>query len=152
MKTRYAVSDDLLKVWKMCWAAYKEVENITAERVDPELLFDWIEGAMKQAPCVLLIKEEKIIGFWGLCTFRPKWSHDAILGDYMFYVLPEHRCMKAVETLKTAVLAVADQFGLNFKLSYLIPDKKDARIRLFEKVGFEVTGVTGVYRGNNNGR
>ncbi len=152
MKTRHAIPSDLLDVWRLCWKAKKELQSITPETVDPELLMDWIEEAMGQAPCVLLVKDGVTIGFWGLCTCRARWSHDVILADYMFYVLPEHRSMKAVEHLKTAVQAVADQLGLNLQLSYLFTDKKDAHIRLFEKVGFEVHGVMGVYRGNKNGR
>lgn len=137
----------------MAWRGYRELSTIVPEKVEADLLFDWIVEAKRQAPCVLLEKDGKIIGFWGLCTLKPRWSHDVILGDYMFYVYPEHRSMQAVKLLKMAVEAVADHYDLNLKLSYLFvadePRKKAAHIRLFEKVGFAVIGVMGIYRGKN---
>jgi hypothetical protein len=151
LKTRYAELKDLAEVLELTWRGYKELESIAPVKYKPDLLYkEVILPSWRRAPCVLLEKENQIIGMWGLTTYRVHGSTDSILADYMFYIIPEHRSLKAVEALKKAVISVADQFNLNMKLSYLFTDKKDAHIKLFEKVGFKVTGVLGTYEGNKD--
>lgn len=153
MKTRYAERKELADVLELTWRGYKELEDIAPVTYKPDLIYkDIILPSWHRAPCVLLEKDNEIIGMWGLTTYRVHGSAESILADYMFYILPEYRSIKAVEALKKAVLDVADQFKLNMKLTYLFTDKKDAHIRLFEKVGFRITGVQGVYEGNKDGK
>ena len=103
MLVRNATIADLPTVYRMAWDGYKELKDVAPEAVDPDLLWNWVLKAHTQAPQVLLEKDGEIIGFWGLCTVRAAWSYDYVLADYMFYILPEHRSMKATKQLKDAV-------------------------------------------------
>ncbi len=144
---RYAKEQDLPQVYKLCWEGYKELKEIVPEKVDPDLLWNWIVKAHSQAPQVLLEKNGEIIGFWGLCTTKAAWSHDLMLADYMFYILPEHRSLKATKQLKDAVCEVADNFNLTLRLSYLFKGKMPLHARIFGMMGFTVRGFIGFYKG-----
>ena len=147
MLIRYAEEKDLPTVYKLCWAGQRELKEIIPERVDPDLLWNWILKAYSQAPQVLLEKDGEIIGLWGLCTMQAAWSYDAVLADYMFYVLPEHRSLKATKRLKDAVCSVADQHKLTLRLSYLFTGKMPLHARIFAMMGFTVRGFIGFYKG-----
>ena len=146
LKTRYATLSDLPEVYEMTLAGHKDLGGTLPETINPEKLDNWIYEAYRQAPCVLL-EDKEIIGMWGLCTFIPKWSNDVVLGDYMLYIKPEHRSIKAIELLTQAVCDAADSFNLSLRLNYIIPNRFDAHKRLFERMGFEPKGIIGFYKG-----
>lgn len=147
LSTRYATYKDLPTVCKLTLEGFRELKETAPESVNPEKLVDWVHEAFNQAPCVLLEKNNEIIGMWGLCTLIPKWSNDPVLGDYMLYIIPEHRSLKAIQILTKAVKDTADSFNLPLRLNYLINDKFDAHKRLFEKMGFKASGIIGIYKG-----
>lgn len=148
MLVRYATESDLPDVYRLSWAGYKELKEILPEKVDPDLLWNWVIKAYRQAPQVLLEKDGEIIGFWGLCLIKAEWSHDVILADYMFYVLPEHRTIKATKQLVKAVCDVADKHKLTFRQCYLFKGKMPVHARIFGMMGFTVRGLVGFYKGN----
>lgn len=144
---RHATFEDLPILFKLAWAGYKELKEIAPERVDPDLLYKWVEKAYSQAPQVLLEKDGQIIGFWGLCLIKAEWSYDILLADYMFYVLPEHRTIKATKQLVRAVCDVADQHGLTFRQCYLFKGNLPLHARIFAMMGFKACGLVGFYKG-----
>ena len=147
MLVRNATIADLPTVYRMAWDGYKELKDVAPEAVDPDLLWNWVLKAHTQAPQVLLEKDGEIIGFWGLCTVRAAWSYDYVLADYMFYILPEHRSMKATKQLKDAVCTVADKLNLTLRLSYLFKGKMPLHARIFGMMGFKIRGFIGFYKG-----
>lgn len=147
MLVRNAEIEDLPTVYRLAWAGYKDLKEIVPETVDPDLLWNWVVKAHKQAPQVVLEKDGEIIGFWGLCTTKAAWSYDFILADYMFYILPEHRSMKATKRLKNAVCDVADSLNLTLRLSYLFKGKMPLHARIFCMMGFTIRGFIGFYKG-----
>ena len=146
MITRYAETEDLPTVYLLAWQGYKELKEIAPEKVDPDLLWQWILKAHSQAPQVILEKDGEIIGLWGLCTIKAAWSHDVMLADYMFYILPKHRSFKATKQLKEAVCSVADKFKLTLRLSYLFKSKAPVHARIFAMMGFSTSGFIGFYK------
>ena len=148
MLVRYARESDLPTVYRMSWAGYKDLKDVAPERVDPDLLWKWVNTAYKQAPQVLLEKDGEIIGFWGLCLTRAAWSYDTLLADYMFYIRPEHRSIKATKALVRAVKDVADQLNLTLRLCYLFKGKLPVHVRIYHMMGFSVSGLVGFYKGN----
>lgn len=152
MSVRYADRSDLPEIYTLAWAGYKDLKGVVPEKVDPDLLWNWINTAYAQAPQVLLEKDGQIIGFWGLCTLKAAWSHDAILADYMFYIRPEHRSYKATKALKDAVCEVADKSNLTLRLNYLFKGKLPLHARIFAMMGFKAQGLVGFYKGNGHGK
>lgn len=145
MIVRHATPEDLPTLYKLCWAGYRELSP--PERVDPDLLWDWVVEAFHQAPQLILVKDGQIIGFWGLCFIKAAWSYDRMLADYMFYILPNHRSLKASRLLVQAVKGIADSFNLTFRQSYLFKGKLALHIRIFQMMGFSVSGLIGFYKG-----
>ncbi len=148
MRVRYANESDLPEVYRLCWAGYKDLKDIAPEKVDPDLLWKWIIKAHKQAPQLLLVDGDEILGFWGLCTVKAAWSYDWVLADYMFYIKPDNRSLKATQKLVQAVKDVADSYNLTFKQSYLFKGKLPVHVRIFNMMGFSVSGLIGFYKGN----
>lgn len=147
LDTRYAEQKDLATVYRLVWAGYRELKDVIPDDVDPDLLRNWVNEAYRQAPQVLLEKDGEIIGVWGLCTIKAKWARNYLLADYMLYILPEHRSLKAITTLKKAVCDVADKHNLTLRLSYLFKGKLPLHVRIFTMMGFDVCGLIGFYKG-----
>lgn len=147
MLVRYANASDIPEVYRLAWAGYKDLKEIAPERVEPDLLMNWVKKAYKQAPQVLLEKDGEIIGFWGLCLIKAAWSHDVLLADYMLYIKPEHRSFKAIKELTKAVKSYADQSKLTLRLCYLFKGKLPVHLKIFGMMGFSVCGLVGFYKG-----
>jgi len=148
MSTRHAEQKDIAEIYRLSWAGYKELKDIAPEKVDADLLLQWIYKAYAQAPQILLEKDGKIVGFWGLCTIKAAWSHDILLADYMFYILPEHRSIRATRQLVKAVKDVADQSKSTFRQCYLFKGRLPLHARIFAMMGFSACGLVGFYKGN----
>lgn len=99
------------------------------------------------APCFLLVIDDNICGIAGLTVVTSSHNGDASLSDYMFYVLPEHRSLRTLNSLVREVKAFADEKNLPLKLEFVADFDENIRKRLFEMNGFKKCNLVGVYNG-----
>ena len=145
--TRYADIEDLPIVCWLCIMALEELADQLPAKPDPDRVIDAILSDWACAPCIILENQGEIIGFYGLTTYRPKYSNDTVLGDYMLYVKPDKRNYKALVLLSIAARDVADKFGLALDLNFITPANLNIKTRFLEKMGAKITGVKGLYDG-----
>lgn len=147
MKTRYADIGDLPIVAELCIMGLQELSSQLPAKLSQEKLLDSILQYWACAPCILLENNSEIVGFYGLTTYYPYYSEDAVLGDYMLYIKPEHRTYKAAKALSLAARAVADEFKLLFDLNFVTPGDLKTKSRFLENMGAQTVGVKAVYDG-----
>lgn len=144
---RYAEADDLPIVAVLYKMALDELKDILPVKPDDENIINCVLTNWACAPCILLEKGSEIVGFYGLTTFKPKYSNDAVLGDYMLFILKEHRTYKAAKMLALAARDVADRFNLPLDLNFIAPGDFRAKSRFLENMGAKIVGVKAVYYG-----
>lgn len=147
MMTRYAGIGDLPIVAELCIMGLQELSGQLPAKLSQDKLLDSILQYWACAPCILLENNSEIVGFYGLTTYYPYYSEDAVLGDYMLYIKPEHRTYKAAKALSLAARAVADEFKLLFDLNFVTPGDLKAKSRFLENMGAKIIGVKAVYDG-----
>ena len=147
LKTRFAYIEDLPIVFELCNIGLQELSSQLVLKISPEKLLHSIHENWAKAPCILLIKGSEIIGFYGLTAYTPYYSDDAILGDYMLYIKPEHRTYKAAKMLCTAARAFADHAKIALDLNFVTPGDIKTKSRFLENMGARITGVKAVYDG-----
>lgn len=102
MNIRYAKEEDLADVLGMYLSALAEIKDYalepSLEKCADEVYFSWAD-----APCFLLEKDGKTVGFAGLKRVTPDYTEQSILSEYMFYIKPEARAVKAAKMLSDAV-------------------------------------------------
>ena len=147
MITRHATVEDLPTVYRFAWRGFRELKDSLTEKPDPDLIWKLVLKSHKQAPAVILEDDGEIIGVWGLMTAYPSWSHDYYMADYMLYILPEHRTLKAIKLMVKAVKDIADKHKITFKQHYVIRGSLKLQIRIFMMMGFKVSAICGDYRG-----
>lgn len=147
IETSYADFQDLPRIAELCRMSIDELglsefANIDDDRLISSIIFNWAS-----APCIILKKEGNIIGFYGLTTYRPFYSEETVLGDYMLYIVPEHRSYKAAKALSKAAAKFADEKKINLDLNFITNRPAAAKARFLENMGAKITGVKGVYYG-----
>lgn len=149
---RYAEADDLPVVAELCIMGLQELSGELPCKVSADKLLNSILTYWACAPCILLENNSEIVGFYGLTTYYPYYSEDAVLGDYMLYIKPKFRSYKAARALSHAARDVADKFKLVLDLNFVTPGNFQTKARFLENMGAQVIGVKAIYRGDINGR
>ena len=148
MMTRYAEKDDLPQVYVMYLAGLSELQGKIAE-VNEQKALNHVLECWSQAPCILLEKDGEIIGFAGLKTSSVPYSDMVVLRDYMFYIHPDQRGLKAWRTMCKAVQAVADEFKLNFIGDHKLTGSIQHHERLIKMAGAKPRSIISVYEAKN---
>jgi len=149
MKIRYATFEDLHKVIDLCIMGLDELSvnphvTVSREKLTSKIISNW-----EHAPCILLENGSDIIGFHGLTTYKPFYSNDAVLGEYMLFIMPQFRSYKAAKMLSIAARDVADRFGLLLEINFVTPADRDLKARFLENMGAKVIGIAAVYDGRS---
>ena len=143
--TRFAEIDDLPIVCPMYFDALEEL----GEKYDPDDAMEHILACWSKAPCILLVDDD-IIGFAGLTTFSPCYDKKrAYLREYMFYVRPDKRGIRAWRTLTKAVQSVSDKFNIEFIGEHRLQGDISAHLRLIKMAGAKPIAITSTYGGHN---
>lgn len=150
MITRYAEKDDLPEVYVMYLAGINELHK-NSFPVNESKALDTVIRSWAVAPCILLEKNEELIGFAGLKTTMPEYSDVVLLRDYMFYILPAHRSLKAWRTMCKAVQEVADKFQLDFIGNHKLTDEIPKHERMIKAAGATPWAISAIYRCKNAG-
>lgn len=141
MKTRYAELEDLPEVAAMYLTGLKEIGDL-ALKPNPEKCMDEVINSAAHAPCILLAKDREICGFAGLKTVIPSYTDQAILREYMFYIKPEHRSLKAAKILSDAAQAVSKKFNLPLRMGHIALGKNvHKRAKLLEAWGYKILTI-----------
>jgi len=141
LTTRYAERDDLAGVLDMYLAGLAEIEQSvlkpSVSKCAREVLVAWAS-----APCVLLEKAGKIIGFAGLKGNKAAYSDDPYLEEYMFYVKPAYRSVKAAKSLSDAVQKVAKTHKLPLFMSHMLSGHSvEHKAKFLKRWGYSVLSV-----------
>jgi len=117
--TRYAMREDLAEVLEMYITALNEIQDyiepVSAQKCADVVLKNWVS-----APCILLEKLGEKIGFAGMAGSYPEYSESPIMREYMFYIKPEHRSVKAAKTMSDAAKSAADECGVPLYMSHMV--------------------------------
>ena len=140
--TRYADKEDLPEVYVMY---LQGLADINAQRVNEEKALNNVLLNWAVAPCVLLIKDDEIVGFAGLTTLVSSFSDVVILKDYMFYIQPAHRGIRSWRTLCKAVQDVADKYNMPFIGEHLLSGDSKHHERLIKMAGAKPIAIQSMY-------
>lgn len=119
MRTRNADESDLSTVYKLYMAALQEIKEYVLQP-DAEKCAGVVARAFYSAPCVLIELNGEIIGFAGLQRVTPAYSNEKHLEEYMFYIKPEHRSLKAAKALSDGAKAVANEQQLPLYMRHMV--------------------------------
>lgn len=111
------------------------------------LLLKKVVNSLHLAPCFLMIKDGNIEGMAGMTVVTTSHSGVAMLCDYMFYVQPEHRNLKALSELVENIKQFAREKDMPVKLEFITDNDQKLRERVLEMHGFKVYSVSGIYYG-----
>jgi len=142
--TRYAEKEDLPAVYVMYLEALKEID----EPHDEKDALDFMLYCWAKAPCILLMDNANIAGFAGLNTYAPSYDKKRQeLHEYMFFIKPSHRGIKAWRILCKAVQDVSDKFNLTFVGTHRLTGTIKHHERLIRMAGAKPLAVLSVYEG-----
>lgn len=132
--------DDVIKLYRM---GLTELD----ESYSDSLTMNKVLTCFYLAPCFLLVINDKICGIAGLTVITTSHNGDASLSDYMFYILPEHRSLRTLNSLVKEVKAFAKEQNLPLRLEFVCKNDEKLKERLLIMNGFKINSVTGVYNG-----
>lgn len=138
---RKATAQDLDDVIKLYRAGLTEL----GEKYSDSLTMNKVLTCFYLAPCFLLVINDKICGIAGLTVVTSSHNGDASLSDYMFYILPEHRSLRTLNSLVKEVKAFAQEQNLPLRLEFVSSGDEKLKERLLTMNGFKIGGVIGVY-------
>lgn len=141
MKTRYAMREDLPEVLEMYLAGLEEIKESIVP-INAQKCADVVLGSWLRAPCILLEKNNEIIGFAGLCSYLPAYSDAVVLREYLFYIKPGMRGVKAAKALSDAAQAAADELKLPLFMSHMVFDLSvPLKEKFLKKWGYDVISL-----------
>jgi hypothetical protein len=89
---------------------------------------------------VAVTDDNEIAGSIGGAVSSEWYSDAPLLGDYWFYVRPEHRATPAAFKLVKAWKDIAKSGDLAIKMGHVLGEDIDRKDKMFEKLGFEKLG------------
>lgn len=138
-----ATKDDLPHVYVM----YLEALDELGEPYDEKKALDFVLVCWSKAPCLLLKDNGNIIGFAGLNTYMPAYNNEVYLREYMFYIKPDHRGIKAWRKLCKGVQDVSDKFKIPFVGEHRLQGTIKHHERLIRMAGAKPKAIISVYGG-----
>jgi Acetyltransferase (GNAT) family len=142
MITRYAELEDMPQVYVLYLEALRELN----EPHDESDALDFMLLCYTKAPCIILENDGNIVGFAGLNLFAPLYDTKRLeLHEYMFFITPEYRGIKAWRTLARAVQAVSDKFKVNFVGVHVLSGDIKNHTRLIRMAGATPKAIISVY-------
>jgi GNAT superfamily N-acetyltransferase len=109
---------------------------------------DWFKVSHTMVECIrgglLLVystEEGLIIGSIGGSISSEWHSTEALLGDYWFFVHPEHRSSPAAFKLMKSWKALGEDIGLTIKAGHTLGSDIERKDNMYEKLGFTKTGA-----------
>jgi hypothetical protein len=147
IKIEYAERHDLELVLEMYLDGLEEMGEAmlkpNPEKCAAEVLLSWAG-----CPQILLVDEDGIFGFAGLKRIVPEYTNDNCINDYMFYIRPDKRSVKAAKMLSDAAQKVANDYKEPLYMSHFVGDKDFlTKCKFLERWGYECLSVQVRYKG-----
>jgi GNAT superfamily N-acetyltransferase len=141
ISTRYAMREDLAEVLDMYISALNEIQDyiepISVEKCAGLVLKNWLS-----APCVLLEKAGQKIGFAGFASAIPEYSEAVTMREYMFYIKPEHRSIKAAKLMSDKAKEAADECGVPLYMSHMVFEHDvKTKVSFLKRWGYKVLSI-----------
>ncbi len=141
ISTRYAMREDLAEVLDMYISALNEIQDyiepISVEKCADVVLKNWIK-----APCVLLEKAGQNIGFAGFASAIPEYSDSVTMREYMFYIKPEHRSIKAAKLMSDKAKEAADECGVPLYMSHMVFEHDvKTKVSFLKRWGYKIMSI-----------
>jgi len=111
------------------------------------VVYDTVLRNWHLAPCLVVKKENEIIGLASLNLTSFGWSTELVLSPFMIYVLPEHRSYDIVKAIYDKIKEFALLHRLLFVDDYIAVDRVDGRRRMMRQFGFKEAGFLLTYDG-----
>ena len=142
----YAIESELSAVLRMYMEALKEIPNIG--EIDPQACAKTVYESWLSAPCLLLKKGEKIIGFAGLKLSRNLHNFAHYISEYMFFVKPEFRSVSNAKLLADGAKKVSDDWSMELKFSHLLQGHDvTSKFKLMKRWGYNPFSLAVSYGG-----
>lgn len=142
----YAIESELPIVLRMYMSALKEIPNIG--NIEPEACAKTVYESWLSAPCLLIKKDNKIIGFAGLKLSQNLHNFSHFISEYMFYVSPEHRSIGNAKLLADGAKEVSDKLGLELRFSHLLQGHSiKSKFNLMKRWGYNPFSLAVSYGG-----
>lgn len=132
---------DILDMYK------KGLIDLGLDDFKESLMLSKIVASYHLAPCFLVEINDKICAMAGLTVNTISHSGVASLADYMFYVEPEHRNLKVLNSLVREIKKFAEDNDMPLRLDLTFKADLKVKERLLEMNGLEPYALVGVYNG-----
>ena len=122
------------------------LEELGESNIIESMLLRKIVNSFHLAPCFLLEKCGTMVGMAGFTVVTSSQNGTASLADYMFYIKPEHRNIKAIKSLVVEAVKFSNENDLPLRLDFVTDASVASKARLAEMCGLTVKGVICEYR------
>ncbi len=130
--TRVATFDDLGQV--MALLIWMGRENAAFSQ-NVEKATRYIADSISKGLTIVVIDDGKVVGCCALARGSSVWySDDEILGDYAFYLHPDHRTFKAAKALVNHCKMLSDLSGVPLALGVHSTVDADRKMALFDRM------------------
>jgi len=125
---------------------YLEALRELNEPHDEKDALDFMLFCWSKCPCIILEDNANMVGFAGLNVFAPSYDKSRLeLHDYMFYIQPSYRGLRAWRELARAVQAVSDKFNLVFVGEHRLTGSIKHHERLIRMAGAKPKAIISAY-------
>lgn len=108
--------------------------------------------SFNSAPCIVLDDKGDLFGFAGMRCVVPQYSNEPFLEEYMFYIRPDKRSMKAAKMLSDGVQRLADDNGLDLYMRHGLNGRPAAEKEKFlHRWGYETMALAVKYKCKGKG-
>lgn len=141
LSTHYAMREDLAEVLYMYLNSLTEIQDyiepISEKKCADVVLKNWLN-----APCVLLKKAGEIIGFAGFSSTIPEYSDSVTMREYMFYIKPEHRSVRAAKLLSDKAKEAADECKTPLYMSHMVFEHDvQTKVKFLKRWGYKILSI-----------
>ena len=147
LKTRFAEFGELALVLDMYMAALDEIKDHIHEPEESACAKEVLRS-FNSAPCVLLEDKSGVIGFAGMKRVIAPFTSKPHLSEYMLYIRPDRRSIRAARALSRACQAVSDMLKLPLYMNHFLSGHSAAdKVKFLERWGYKPIGVAVMYGG-----
>lgn len=113
-----------------------ELENVNWAKVT-HIITDCISSGLV---ILAVTDDDEVVGSIGGAVSQEWYSDTPVLGDYWFYVTPEHRATPAAFKLVKTWKDIAKERDITIKMGHVLGSDIDRKDKMFERLGFEKLG------------
>jgi len=141
ISTRFAMREDLAEVLDMYISALNEIQDyiepVSVKKCAGLVFKNWLS-----APCVLLEKANEIIGFAGFASAIPEYSESVTMREYMFYIKPKHRSIRAAKIMSDKAKEASDECGVPLYMTHMVFEHDaQKKVNFLKRWGYQILSI-----------